>query len=285
MPEHKRIYTTFSEADLKGFEPELKVGLLATVNEEELPHITLITTLTANSPRQLFWGQFSEGLSKEYIRKNPKTGFLIMTLDKNIWRGKANFTKTAVAGKEYTLLNSTPMFRYNAYFGIHTIYYLDLIEQQGKEPLPMGGIIRAAIKTLAAKTLSGKGSDKEVINPLTHSLIDKVGNLKFLSYTGEDGYPVIIPVMQAQTVGSGSIIFSSSVYVKELKLISQDMVVAIFCMSLDMQTVLLRGVFKGFKTIAGLECGRINVDWVYNPMPPKPEQIYPEKKLQAVTAF
>jgi len=285
MPEQKRIYVTFSEADLKSFEPELKVGLLATVNEEGLPHITLITTLSANSSKQLFWGQFSEGLSKENIRSNPKTGFLIMTLDKNMWRGKANFVKTATSGREYDLLNNNPMFRYNAYFGIHTIYYMDLIEQQGKESLPMGGVIRAAIKTLAAKTVADKSAGKEVINVLTHNLIDRIGNLKFISYVDIDGYPIIIPVIQAQTAGSDRIIFASSVYRKDLKAVTQDTEVAIFCMSLEMQMVLLRGVFKGFKTIAGLECGSIDVDWVYNPMPPSQGQVYPEQKLEAVTAF
>jgi len=285
MPEQKQIYATFSEADLKSFEPELKVGLLATVNEEGLPHITLITTLSANSPGQLYWGQFSEGLSKVNIRSNQKTGFLIMTLDKNMWRGKANFVNTATAGKEYEQLNCNPMFRYNAYFGIHTVYYLDLVEHRGKEPLPMGGIILAAVKTIAAKTLAGKGAGREVINPLTHRLIDKIDNLKFLSYVDKDGYPVITPVIQAQTAGGDRIIFASSVYEKDLKAVTQDTVVALFCMSLEMQMVLLRGVFKGFKTIAGLECGSMDVDWVYNPMPPSQGQVYPEQKLEAVTAF
>jgi len=281
----KNIYKTFSEADLKSFEPELKVGLLATVNEEGLPHMTLITTMSANSPRQLFWGQFAEGLSKVNIRKNSKVGFLIMTLDRNLWRGKASFTSTTKTGKEYDLLNNTPMFRYNAYFGIHTVYYMDLIEQLGKEPLPMGNIIQAAIKTMVAKTLAGKGSGKEVLNLFTRKLIDKINNLKFLAYLDKDGYPFIIPVIQAQTAGSDRAIFASSVYRDDLKAIPQDATVAFFCMSFEMQTVLLRGIFRGFQSIGGIECGSIDVNWVYSPMPPKSEQVYPAKRLEAVTAF
>ena len=281
----KNIYKTFSEADLKSFEPELKVGLLATVNEEGLPHMTLITTMSANSPRQLFWGQFAEGLSKVNIRKNSKVGFLIMTLDRNLWRGKASFTSTTKTGKEYDLLNNTPMFRYNAYFGIHTVYYMDLIEQLGKEPLPMGNIIQAAIKTIVAKTLAGKGSGKEVLNLFTRKLIDKINNLKFLAYLDKDGYPFIIPVIQAQTAGSDRAIFASSVYRDDLKAIPQDATVAFFCMSFEMQTVLLRGIFRGFQNIGGIECGSIDINWVYSPMPPKSEQVYPAKKLEAVTSF
>jgi hypothetical protein len=276
---------TFSGQDIESFKPEMKIGLLATVNPEGLPHLTLISTIQASSPTEVFWGQFSEGQSKVNIRSNPKTGFLIMTLDRNLWRGKANFTRTAKTGTEFDILNNTPMFRYNAYFGIHTVYYMDLIEQTGKQPLPMSTIIQAAIKTMVAKTLAGKGNGKEVLNLFTRKLLDKLDNLKFLAYMGSDGYPAIIPVIQAQSAGTDRVIFSSSVYADELKAIPQNASTALFCMSFEMQTVLLRGEFKGIHNIGGFECGEMEVNWVYSPMPPKMEQIYPLKKLEKITSF
>src|SRR4030042_6567168 len=84
----KKRLTHFSEIDLKQFEPEAKVGLIATINQEGLPHITLITALQAKTPDKLIWGQFSEGQSKENVKTNPKTGFLIMTLNRRLWRGE-----------------------------------------------------------------------------------------------------------------------------------------------------------------------------------------------------
>lgn len=276
---------TFSEQDIESFKPEMKIGLVATVNEDGLPHLTLISTIQAGSATELFWGQFSEGKSKLNIRKNPKSGFMIMTLDKNVWRGKASFTRTAKSGKEFDILNETPMFRYNVYFGIHTVYYMDLVEQTGKQPLPMSKIIQAAIKTMVAKTLAGKGSGKEVLNLFTRKLLDKLDNLKFVAYVDSDGYPVTIPVIQAQSAGTDRVIFSSSVYSEALKAIPKDATVALFCMSFEMQTVLLRGAFKGIRSIGGFECGEIEVNWVYSPMPPKMEQVYPLKKLEKVTSF
>jgi hypothetical protein len=285
MQEQKKVFRTFSGEDIESFKPEMKIGLLATVNAEGLPHITMISTLQANSPTGMFWGQFAEGMSKASIRRNPKTGFLIMTLDKNLWRGKASFTHTAREGQEYDLLNNTPMFRYNAYFGIHTVYYMDLVEHGGKEPLPMGSVIQAAVKTMVAKTLAGKGNGKDVLNPFTHRLLDKIDNLKFLAYIGADGFPLIIPVIQAQTAGTDRVIFSSSVYSDDLKAIPQDTVTALFGMSFEMQTVLLRGIYRGIRSIGGFECSEMEVDWVYSPMPPKAEQVYPPQKLEAVSSF
>jgi hypothetical protein len=276
---------TFTEQDIESFKPEMKIGLLATVNEEGLPHLTLISTLQASSATELFWGQFSEGKSKINIRKNPKAGFMIMTLDKDVWSGKATFTRSIKSGKEFDILNETPMFRYNAYFGIHTVYYMDLVVQSGKAPLPMGQVIQAAIKTMVAKTLAGKGSGKEVLNLFTRKLLDKLDNLKFVAYVDSDGYPVIIPVIQAQSAGTDRVIFSSSVYSEALKAIPKDATVSLFCMSFEMQTVLLRGAYKGIHSVGGFECGELDVDWVYSPMPPKMEQIYPLKKLEKVTSF
>ena len=285
MSNQRTIYKSFSESDIKSFEPEMKVGILATINEDGLPHLTLLSTLRASSPTELVFGQFSEGLSKVNIRKNPKTGFLILTLDRNTWQGKANLTHTERSGKEFDMFNNMPMFRYNAYFGIHTVYYLDLVEQYGKEPLPMGNIVQAALKTMVAKMLSPKKRRDEVLNLWTRQLIDKISNLKFLAYIAEDGYPMIVPVIQAQTSGTKQVVFAASAFTEDIKSIPAGTTVAFFCMSFDMEDVLLRGIYQGIQRIGGVQCGSISVNWVYSPMPPKPEQIYPEAKLEAVTTF
>jgi hypothetical protein len=285
MKNQRAVHKSFSESDIKSFEPEMKVGLLATINEEGLPHITLLSTLRASSPTQVVFGQFSEGLSKINIRKNPKAGFLILTLDRNTWRGKANFTHTERSGEEFDMFNNMPMFRYNSYFGIHTVYYLDLLEQYGKEPLPMGKIVQAALKTMAAKMLAPKKGENDVLNLWTRHLIDKISNLKFLAYIAEDGYPTIIPVIQAQTSGTEHVIFSASAFNEDIKAIPANTTVAFFCMSFDMEDILLRGIYQGIRRVGGVQCGSIAINWAYSPMPPKPEQIYPETRLDAVTTF
>ncbi len=150
MNDHRQ----FSQEDIEAHKPEMKIGLVATVNPQGQPHITLISTLRAFSPNEMVWGQFAEGMSKDNIQQNPKTGWLVLTLDKQIWRGKATFTHTAITGPEFEFFNNTPLFRYNAYFGIHKVYYMDLVEQSGREALPMNRVVMAAIKSLVAKTIS-----------------------------------------------------------------------------------------------------------------------------------
>jgi hypothetical protein len=280
-----RKYTEFSKDDINGMNLDLKVGILGTVNPEGLPHLTLISTLQAGSTEQVIWGQFTEGLSKKYVYENPRTGFLVMTLDKELWRGKATFTYTAKGGKEYEMYNNVPMFRYNAYFGVHTVYYMDLVEQYGRESLPMGKVVVAAIQSMMVKIISNRNNDKKALNLWTQNLLNKLDNLKFISYIGNDGYPVVFPVIQAQALDSHRIVFATSAYKSELGKIPEGGAIAILGMSFDMEDVVMRGIYCGLSRKLGVSYGMVEVDWVYNSMPPKPQQIYPPVSLEAVKDF
>jgi hypothetical protein len=281
----QKILNTFSEEDILSTRPELKIGLLATVTSEGLPHVTLLSSLMACGPAQISFGQFVEGTSKQNILANPKTGFLIMSLNKELWRGKATYTHVAKDGPEYDHYNNVPMFRYNAYFGVHTVYYLDLVGHTGKSPLPMKTIIFAAVKTMLARTLGRKPGQKTVLNTWTRAFVNKLDNLKFLSYIGVDGYPVIIPAIQTQSLDAQHVLFSASVYSDELAAIPAGSPLAVFSMALTMEDVLLRGTYQGIRRVGGIKAGVVEVEWVYNPMPPTAGQIYPPVELKAVTDF
>ncbi len=276
---------TFSPEDIQSFANPLKIGVLATANPEGQPHLTMISTLQACGPDTITWGQFTEGTSKAYIRENPRAGFLVMTLDKSLWRGKATFTHTATSGPEFDQYNSIPMFRYNAYFGIHTVYYMDLVEQTGKQALPINHVVVAALKTMLARTLDRKRSDVEALNFWTSKFLNKLDNIKFVSYVGADGYPVIVPVIQAQAADHERLLFSISTFKEELQQIPSNVDLAMLGVSLKMEDVLLRGTYLGTRKIWGIPCGEMQVNWVYNSMPPNPGQIYPDIPVEAVTTF
>jgi hypothetical protein len=276
---------TFSEEDIQNTKPELKIGLLATVTPQGLPHVTLISSLMACGPAQMCFGQFTEGMSKKHILANPKAGFLIMSLDKQVWRGKATYTHSTKEGTEYDHYNDVPMFRYNAYFGIHTVYYLDLQSQTGKSPLPMNKIVFAAVQTMLARFLGRKPGKQEVLNPWTRAFVDKIDNLKYLSYVGEDGYPLLIPAIQTQSLDGQHVLFSTSVYADELRAIPAGIPMAVFSMALTMEDVLLRGTYQGIRRVGGIKAGVVEVNWVYNPMPPVPGQVYPPTEIRAVTEY
>ena len=275
--------TTLTPEDIRAFEPEAKVGLLATVDGSGLPHITLITTLRAKSADGLMWGQFSEGRSKINVRQNPKTGFLVLTMDKRLWRGTARWTHTENTGKDFELYNNQPMFRYNAYLGIHTVHYMNLVETGGEEKLPMAGIVTAALATRLARLGSGRG--KKILKPWAEGVFNDMAALKFLAHVDADGFPKLIPVIQCQAARSDSLILSSLAYSSELGAISPGTPVAVFALTLKMESVLVRGIFAGLGMGPLGRTGRIPIDWVYNSMPPKQGRIYPPVSMEPVTEF
>lgn len=276
---------TFSESDLRAFEPAMKIGLLATRNPQGQPHLTLITSLMGGSPATVTWGQFTEGLSKEHVRQDPRTAFMIMSLQKEIWRGKARWTHSTTSGPHYDFYNNIPMFRYNAYFGIHTVHYMDLLGHTGRQALPMNAVILAAVRTLLARTLAPARKEQAVMNGWTCGFFNKLDNLKFIAFIDQDGYPWIVPAIQAQANGSRRLLLSTVLYRDELAAISAGSPVAVLGMALTMEDVLVRGTYLGARRRAGFHCAEVEVEWVYNPMPPAPGQIYPPVPLRPVTEF
>lgn len=275
----------FTEQDIHDLDVELKVGLLATVTPQGEPHLTMLSSIRPYAPDKLVWGQFTEGLSKAYIMENPQCGFLIMSLDKQLWMGKARYTHKAKQGPEMENYNNLAMFRYNAYFGVHTAYYMDLVSQSGRMALPMGNVIFAAVKTILARTLAKKHVQPKVLNPWIHGLFNKLDNLKFISYVDADGFPVVLPVIQTQALDANRVVFALGAFSKELRNIPAGVRMAVFGMSFSMETVLMRGEFSGIQPVAGIPSGVVSIDWVYNSMPPVPQQVYPPVKVEAVREF
>lgn len=256
-----------SHEDIRAFEGDAKIGLLATVSPEGLPHLSLITSLQAKDPHHLMFGQFSEGLSKTYLRNNPRAGFLVMSQDKQVWRGKARWTHAATHGEDYDMYNRKPMFRYNSYFGIHTVHYLDVIDFGGREPLPVASFAVGSLVTALARRFAGRRSRGDVLKPWAKNLISKLGTLKFFSYIGTDGHPVIVPVVPCQAASSRRLVFARVP-------VPLATPVAILALNLQMESVLVRGRVCGYRRFAGLKAGLIDIDWVYNSMPPMQGPIY-----------
>ena len=280
-----KIKREFSQDDIEAFKPSEKVGLLASTNFEGLPHVSMITSMQAQDANTLLVGEFVTGASKKFIRKNHNVGFLFMTFSRHMWRGKATWTHAEKSGPEYELMNLIPMFRYNTYFGINTVHYCDLVETSEKAALPMGPIIVEALKTLLAKGMVKTESKQRILKPFVEKMFNGLTSLKFLSYIKDDGYPTLIPIIQCQAADSRRLAFSSGVFQDELKAIPPGTQVAIFCMNFGIEDVLIRGKFNGFKRTCGIDLATVDIDWVYNSMPPAVGQVYPETELKAVVEF
>jgi hypothetical protein len=288
ITERKDVMTmknNFTEADMKAFKPAEKVGIIATVTPEGLPHMSLLTSVMAAKPDQLTVGEFCQGKSKEYMQLNSKIGFAILTLDKKLWRGKALWTHLKKEGPEYEIYNNQPMFRYNTYFGINTVHYFDLKETTDGKTLPLASVVKSALLTKMAKGSAAKGNSERLLSHFGEKLFNGLDSIKFLSFIGDDGFPVIIPVIQCQAADSRRLAFHPGAFGDDLNMLKQGMTLAVFCLTMQMEDVLARGIFNGYSRYRGIKMGTLDIDWVYNSMPPNHGRIYPPVTLERVVNF
>jgi len=160
------------------------------------------------------------------------------------------------------------------------------VETYEREALPLWRIVLGSILTKFAKPAAKqkKGAGR-ILKPWAEGLFNRLNAIKLLAVIGHDGFPAIIPLIQCQAADSTRLVFSSLAYEEELRALRKNSHLAVFGLTLDMEDVLARGVFTGFAKHRGVTLGCVDINWVYNPMPPKPGQIFPARELEAVTNF
>ena len=270
----------------KVFESDSKIGLLCTVAPDGYPHISLISSISVKDNKTMMWGQFCGGASKDYIKDNQKTGFLVVSPDQRWWTGKALRTSTAVTGEDFDFFNNKPLFRYNSYCGIGMVHYEELVDVSIEEKLPIMKIVLGSIKSgsLAKKALShsnAKGAE-EKMPPYGVDLASGVACLKFAAFVDTDGFPRLFPVMQGRPAGANALVFSSAPYTEFMQQIPKEAKTAVFLANMSLESLLLQG--RWFNTDKGgvLKSSTFEVDKVYNSMLPIGGYIYPPKPAPEV---
>ena len=176
------------------------------------------------------------------------------------------------------------MFRYNSYFGVNTVHYLDLDWIEGPAGLPVAGIAAAKLATLAWGGAPALRSPRPALSPYARSLVDGLASLSFLSWISSDGEPRIVPIPQARTAGGGRIVFTPGPFGPELAQVPKGAKASIFSFNLSMESLLTLGLYRararGHSRLAFLE-----IEEVYNPMPPIPGRVWPPADLEPVRAF
>lgn len=274
----------FTGTDVEQTAPLEKIGLLATVDPDGLPHITFINSLRITGPGTVTLGQFIRGNSKYFIQRHPKAAFFILCpRTRKTWSGKMVWTGKKDQGEELEFYRSQPLQRYNSYFPIHRVHYFDVTEAGLPAPL---SLVRVGAGALAAKVLGGlcrKVEGVEALTPYGMGLFRDISALKFLAVRGDDGFPLMVPLVPCTAPDAGSLVFPVSSKIRTLTASDRD--IAVFCLKQTMESVLVRGRMAEPGGFPGLNTARFRIDWVYNSMPPNAGQIYPPAALEPVTAF
>ncbi|MBR1810104.1 MAG: hypothetical protein IJ766_00445 [Clostridia bacterium] len=264
--------------DMKDFDNPYKIALIAMEDGTGDLHMCLVSSLLNKGDDKMMFGEFVRGISKKLIYEHPKTGFLIMSISRDFWTGSMDFTHFVTEGEDYVRMNEYPLFRFNTYFGVSEVHYADLRDISERKGLNMAGVVANAIRVMLLKGVNAGNKAKQVLRPWAKKFLSGLMTLKFIAYVGADGYPKIVPIIQAQTASSGRLVFTKAPYSGMLTDLKEGARVNVYGMSLDMEVVLVKGNYHKGK----LGLSYVDIDKVYNCAPPKPGYIYPDLSNKAV---
>gem|GEM_PF-54480 len=267
--------------ELRAFASDAKIAVLATVSPGGMPHLTLLTSLQGKDANTLTFGQFTEGTSKDNLRLRPEAAFAILTTDGRVWHGTARWRGRSTSGADYDAYNRKPLFRYNASSGIHTVHYLDLIGIVGPSKPSKVKILTNHLVTLFAASRAALRESRPILSPWSRRLLSGSATMKFFAYLREDGYPELRALIPCIDADGSRLVFPAASLGRSV--VAENKPIAVFAINLQLNSVLLRGRFLGCRRYLGRQTGVIEVDWVYNSMPPKQGQIYPLTPLHGLT--
>ena len=268
----------YTEEELKYFDNPYKVAVIATVDEDGDIHMFNASTLMNKGEDEMMFGEFIRGKSKKLIYQNPKTGFFIMSVDQHFWTGNMDFTHSVTEGEDYVYMNQYQLFRFNTYFGVCEVHYADLKNISEMQKLNLPAVIANAVKVMAMKPFNAGDKTKKMMRPWAEKFMNGLITLEFLGFMGEDGYPHIVPIIQAQAASSSRIFFTKAPYSKMMKGLKDGDRVGIYGFSLDMDATHLNGVYHE----GPMGTCYVDIDKLYATAPPISGPIDYSKKYEPV---
>jgi hypothetical protein len=269
--------------------PDIMLKIVATIDSRGWPHLTIITSNRVIAKDKVAWGQFTIGMSKKNILENPKQGIIYMTGDMpfKILQLKAKFSHIETDGEDIDYFNNTKLMRYFTYLNIFKVYYGDVVAALPIRKLPLGGIFVGILKSMIGKGGAKTNLSEKRLNMLGYKLFKGPINPKFIAYVDpSDGYPVIVPCIQLTAPDHNRLIFPPSALKEDLEAIPVDSKVAVLSLNLDLAGQLVKGTFIGFKKFRKIRFGVIEIEEIYNSVPPLPGVYYPKLSIrQKVTDF
>jgi len=272
---------TLSPEAIEFTQPSIMLKMVSTIDDRGWPHITIITSNHASAKDKIVWGAFTEGSSKENVKKNPKQGILYMTAEMpfKFLQAKADFDFTTKEGDDLEFFNNTELMRYFTYVRVHTAYYNDLVAATGIRDLPLLGIVSGIVKDLMGKGGLKTELDEERLNTIGYKLYTAPIAVRAIGYLDpSDGYPIIIPCIPLQAADHNRLVFPLSTLKQDLLQIPEGAKVAVQCMNFDFANQVVKGTYTGIQKSRLIKFGVIEIEEVYNSCPPIFGVVYPPER-------
>ena len=282
----KEWNTKFSKDGMELSDLDVGLKLLATIDPRGWPHITMISFNRAKTPEQVVWGEFTVGTSKRNVLQNPKQGAFYMNavMPFKFLQAKITFDHRVKGGEDCDHFSRGQMLRYNTYMNVEKAYYNFVKAVTLVMDLEVLAIAKGLILNLFAKRKAKDSNAENKMPLLGYDLYNNPFNPKFISFLDpDDGYPLIVPCFQIRAPDRSKLIFPYSQFKEDLEKLKEGAHVSTFAViadEIELINLVIQGTFSGTQKFGGVKCGIIEIDEVYNSMPPVAGVIYPKLKTR-----
>lgn len=145
----------------------------------------------------------------------------------------------------------------------------------------MPRLVAGAILARSLAPLGAGPRRPEALGPLSRRLLDRLDGLKFLAVLNPEGWPEVLPMVGASSAGPGRVLVAGTTVARHCWPAPGSRA-ALLAMNLAMESVLVRGSLGPLRGIGPLCTAVMEVEAVYNSMPPKAGFVWPREPLQAV---
>ena len=202
-------------------------------------------------------------------------------------QSKVDFTHAMVGGEDCEYFSRLKLLRYVTYVNVWRAFYSDVKAVRPIRGLGLVGLLNGIMVSPIAKGGARDKNAEKKLGKFGNKLFNGPIFPKFLSYIDQsDGYPVIIPCFQLRAPDRSKFIFTLTQFKKDFRTIKEGSKVGVFACNMDYENQLVKGTFTGFQKFRNFTCGVIDIDMIYNSMPPLSGYTYPELRVRPkVTNF
>ena len=191
---------------LEALRGEMTPKFLATRSAAGDPNVVpVVSTLPADEePDTLFFGNFLLRKSIRNLKEDSRVGLLVITEALQGWMLTGDFIEFQQTGPYVDRQMGSALLRYNPYTGIRNA---GIIRVRSVDAAFRISKMQVALDYVLTRlgTLTGAGRDGEAIGvampPPVLQEFGKMIAVKVLAWLGEDGYPVVVPMLSLQPAG------------------------------------------------------------------------------------
>ncbi|PIU68111.1 MAG: hypothetical protein COS84_01735 [Armatimonadetes bacterium CG07_land_8_20_14_0_80_40_9] len=250
---------------------------LATADENGLPNIVPVISLSAVNEKRIIFAEFMLWKTRKNLEVNSKVGVGLITEDLKIYTIRGRFEGFQKSGEYFDYLSNKDMFRYNAYTGIRSAGVIKVEELTQSLSISKLQVLSEVMKIRFLKRIthlpstgnaSALQTGKPKLPPQVKEKFNRVAGAKFLSYLNREGYPTAIPLVSLMSLDGDALIFSIKRGGEEIGKVKPKTLVAASVITFEPIAYQVKGTFEGFKNYLGLKAGIIKVSEVYSACPP-----------------